>query len=208
MNLKEKVLTKEPLIHEHVHMTNTTLGTYTEVGLYNFFENVTMDDYSYTGQFCYVQNTDIGKFANIAAMVRIGPTDHPYERPSLHHFTYRQKMFGFSEQDDTPFFDARMSKKTIIGHDTWIGHGAIIRPGVTVGNGAIIGSGAVVTKDVAPYSIVVGVTAHEIKKRFPPTIISKLEEIRWWNWSYDQIKERIADFHLPIDKFVEKYTER
>lgn len=208
MNLKEKVLTKEPLIHENVHMTNTTLGKYTEVGLYNFFENVTMDDYSYTGQFCYVQNAEIGKFSNIAAMVRIGPTDHPYERPSLHHFTYRQKMYGFSEQDDADFFDVRTSKKTFIGHDTWIGHGAIIQPGVTIGNGAIIGSGSVVTKDVAPYSIVVGVAASEIKKRFSSDIISKLEEIQWWNWSYDQIKERIEDFHQPIEKFVEKYMER
>lgn len=208
MNMKEKLLTKDPLIHEHVSLTNTTLGAYTEVGLYNIFENVTMGDYSYTGEFCYVQNTDIGKFANIAAMVRIGPTDHPYERPSLHHFTYRQKMYGFSNEDDHEFFNLRESKKTMIGHDTWIGHGAIIQPGVTIGNGAIIGSGSVVTKDVAPYSIVVGVAAKEIKKRFSPTIISKLEEIQWWNWSYSQIKEHIKDFHLPIDEFVEKHFGR
>ena len=72
----------------------------------------------------------------------IGPTDHPYERPSLHHFTYRQKMYGFSDQDDGPFFEQRESQITTIGHDTWIGHGAIIQPGVTVGDGAIVGSGA------------------------------------------------------------------
>jgi phosphonate metabolism protein (transferase hexapeptide repeat family) len=208
MNNEEKALTKEPLIHEHIHMTNTTLGAYTEIGLSTFLENVEMDDYSYTGQFCYVQNAEIRKFSNIAAMVRIGPTDHPYERPSLHHFTYRQRMYGFSDHDDEAFFDLRASKKTIIGHDTWIGHGAIILPGVTIGNGAIIGSGAVVTKDVAPYTIVVGVPAKEIKKRFSPAIIAKLEEIQWWNWTHDQIKERIEDFHLPIDKFVEKHGER
>ena len=56
---------------------------FTEIGLYNFIENTVMDDYSYTGQFCFIQNAQIGKFSNIAAMVRIGPTDHPYERPSF-----------------------------------------------------------------------------------------------------------------------------
>ena len=208
MNLEEKVLTPEPLIHEHVKLTNTKLGVYTEVGLYNFFENVTMDDYSYTGQFCYAQNAKLGKFVNVAAMVRIGPTNHPYERPSLHHFTYRQKMFGFAEHDDEEFFQLRESRVTTIGHDTWIGHGAIIQAGVKVGNGAIIGSGAVITKDVAPYSIVVGVPGKEVKKRFSDRIISQLEEIKWWNWTHEQIKERIRDFHLPIEEFVEKHGER
>jgi len=208
MNIDEKILTREPLIHEHGKLTDTKLGMYTEVGIYNFFENVIMDDYSYTGQFCYVQNANIGKFSNISAMVRIGPTDHPYERPTLHHFTYRKRMYGFAGHDDEEFFEKRKSQMTNIGHDTWIGHGAIIQPGVTIGNGAIIGSGAVVTKDVAPYSIVVGVPAKEIKKRFPKVIISELEEIQWWDWSYEQIKDRIADFHLPIEHFVEKHGGR
>ena len=81
------------------------------------------------GSFVLSKTRRIGKFSNIAAMVRIGPTDHPYERPSLHHFTYRQKMYGFSDQDDEPFFEQRESQTAYIGHDTWIGHGAIIQPG-------------------------------------------------------------------------------
>ena len=98
MKMKESLLSKEPMIHEHVQLKNTRLGEFTEIGLYNFIENTVMDDYSYTGQFCFIQNARIGKFSNIAAMVRIGPTDHPYERPSLHHFTYRQQMYGFSDR--------------------------------------------------------------------------------------------------------------
>ncbi|WP_329958811.1 DapH/DapD/GlmU-related protein [Sporosarcina sp. G11-34] len=189
-------------------MKKSDLGMYTEIGLYNFIENTVIDNYSYTGQFCFIQNAEIGKFANIAAMVRIGPTDHPYERPSLHHFTYRKRMYGFSDKDDEPFLEQRESQTAWIGHDTWIGHGAIIQPGVSIGNGAIVGSGAVVTKDVPPYAIVVGVPAKVIKYRFPEKTIEALERIAWWNWSYETIKARMDDFHLDIEKFVERYDER
>ena len=202
MNILNKQLGKDVLIHDNVSVKNCEFGAYTEVGIFNFLENSTLGDYSYTGQFCFVQNTIIGKFSNIAAMVRIGPTDHPYDRPSLHHFTYRQKMYGFSDLDDSEFFNHRQSRVTSIGHDTWIGHGAIISPEVTVGHGAVIGAGAVVTKDVAPYAIVVGVPAKEIKRRFNDDVISALLEIKWWDWSHDKIKDRIQDFHLPIEEFV------
>lgn len=202
MNILNKQLGKDVLIHDNVSVKNCEFGAYNEVGMFNFLENSTLGDYSYTGQFCFVQNTIIGKFSNIAAMVRIGPTDHPYDRPSLHHFTYRQKMYGFSDLDDSEFFNHRKSRVTSIGHDTWIGHGAIISPEVTVGHGAVIGAGAVVTKDVAPYAIVVGVPAKEIKRRFNDDVIGALLEIKWWDWSHDKIKDRIQDFHLPIEEFV------
>ncbi len=205
--MSEKKLSIEPFIGEHCKIVNSKLGKYTEIGIYNYFENVIFGDYSYTGQFYFVQNTEIGMFSNIAAMVRIGPTDHPMERPSLHHFTYRRRMYGFDEQDDVKFFSAREMKKTLIGHDTWIGHGAIIMPGVKIGNGAVIGCGALVTKDIKPYEIAVGLPAKVIRKRFKDEIIEKLEVIKWWNWSYDKIKDNLQDFYLDIDSFVHKHYE-
>ncbi|MBU3189659.1 chloramphenicol acetyltransferase [Clostridium bowmanii] len=208
MIMEKKILTEEPQVHENCELTNSKLGQYTEVGIFNFFENVTLDDYSYTGQFCFVQNAEIGKFSNIAAMVRIGPTDHPIDRPTLHHFTYRRELYGFESGQDVEFFKNRASIKTYIGHDTWIGHGAIIMPGVTIGNGAIVGSGAVVTKDVAPYTIVAGVPAKPIRKRFSEDIIFKLAQIKWWDWSYAKIKEDFNDFLLDIDSFILKNYEK
>jgi hypothetical protein len=199
------ILGQEPLIQENCQLDNVELGEYTEVGLYNVFENVKFGDFSYTGQFCFLQNTEVGKFANIAAMVRIGPTDHPLDRPTLHHFTYRRIKYGFAATDDEKFFQWRTEQKVRIGHDTWLGHAAIIMPGVRIGNGAVVGSGAVVTKDVDPYTIVVGVPAKPIKKRFAEDTIRKLEEIKWWDWSYEVIKARLADFQLPINEFTDKY---
>jgi len=201
----EKRLGVKPFIAENCLLLNTELGEYTEVGMCNYLENVFLDDYSYTGQFCILQNAVVGKFANIAAAVRIGATRHPIERPTLHHFTYRRVMYGFADRDDEEFLQWRAEQKTYIGHDTWIGHGAIIMPALTIGNGAVVGSGAVVTKDVAPYSIVAGTPAKPIKQRFPAALVEKLERIRWWDWSYETIRERLDDFSLPAAEFADKY---
>ncbi|WP_407314444.1 chloramphenicol acetyltransferase [Desulfosporosinus sp. SB140] len=199
------MLGKKPLISENCQLNNVELGQYTQVGIYNVLENVKLNDFSYTGRFCTLQNADVGKFSNIADMVRVGPVFHPLERPSLHHFTYRRMKYGFAESDDESFFQWRGEQRVTVGHDTWIGHGAVIMPNVHIGNGAVIGSGAVVTKDVDPYSIVVGVPAKPIKKRFEEDTVRKLEEIKWWDWPHEIIKERLNDFYLPINEFTEKY---
>ena len=200
-----KRLGKVPCIHENCQMYNVELGEYTEIGLNNIFENVKFNDFSYTGRLCTLQNVEVGKFSNIADLARIGPVFHPIERPTLHHFTYRRIKYGFATTDDEKFFQWRAEQKVYIGHDTWLGHGTIIMPGVKIGNGAVVGSGAVVTKDVDPYTIVVGVPAKPIKKRFAEDTVRKLEEIKWWDWSHEVIKERLDDFYLPIEAFTDKY---
>ena len=65
--------------------------------------------------------------------------------------------------------------------------------GVTIGDGAIIGTRAVVTKDVAPYSIVGGIPAKEIRKRFDDLTIKKLQNIRWWDWSAEKVKQNLEN---------------
>ena len=79
----------------------------------------------------------------------------------------------------------------VIGNDVWIGYDAVIMAGVTIGDGAIIGTRAVVTKDVEPYSIVGGVPAKEIRKRFAPDVIERLRKSQWWNWPEDRIRDAI-----------------
>ncbi len=181
----EKRLTEAPLVHEGSSLRDVRLGAYTELGEGGYYENVELGDYSYTGPYCFLQNAIIGKFANIAAAVRIGPTMHPMDRPTLHHFTYRRRLYGIADADDEAFFAWRASMVARVGHDTWIGHGAIIMPGVSVGDGAVVGSGAVVTKDVPPFAVVVGVPARKIKDRFQPELAAAMARIAWWDWPYD-----------------------
>ena len=76
----------------------------------------------------------------------------------------------------------------VIDNDVWIGYEAVIMAGVHIGNGAIIAARAVVTKDVPPYTIVGGVPARPIRKRFDEDTIRKLETLKWWDWSAEKIQ--------------------
>ncbi len=75
----------------------------------------------------------------------------------------------------------------VIGNDVWIGSGATIMSGVTIGDGAVIGAEAVVAKDVAPYAIVVGNPACEIRKRFNDDTIVYLLDLKWWDWDEEKV---------------------
>jgi len=201
----EKRLAAEGTVHEGSSLDEVRMGAYTEIGEGGYYENVVLGDYSYTGPYCFLQNTIVGKFANIAAAVRIGPTMHPMDRPTLHHFTYRRVLYGLADEDDGEFFAWRRSQLARIGHDTWIGHGAIIMPGVSIGDGAVVGSGAVVTKDLAPFSVAVGVPARKIKDRFPREIAEAMMRIAWWDWPHELIRERLSDFCGSYEDFVKAF---
>lgn len=108
--------------------------------------------------------------------------------------------------DNHPYEDSaiRNNKAVTIGNDVWIGANVIILPGVVIGDGAVIAAGAVVTKDVEPYSIVGGVPAKEIRKRFDDKSIKKLLDIAWWYWDEMDIKKNIEFFYDPI-KFIDNF---
>ncbi len=198
-----KRLSEEPYLHDNVQIRDSKLGVYTELfeGV-QFVESV-LGDYSYAGEFCDIIYTTIGKFANIASYVRLNPGNHPTWRVTQHHFTYRRAMYGFGE-DDADFFQWRREQPVHIGHDTWSGHGVPVMAGVTIGVGAAVGSGAVVTKDVAPFEIVVGVPAKPLRKRFDDRTVEALMGIAWWDWGHETLKARFDDF-LDLDVFLEKY---
>ena len=79
----------------------------------------------------------------------------------------------------------------MVGNDVWIGYEAVILSGVTIGDGAVIGTRAVVTKDVPPYTIVGGIPAKPIRKRFDDAVIERLEALRWWDWEEEKIRRAI-----------------
>jgi phosphonate metabolism protein (transferase hexapeptide repeat family) len=199
-------LSETPLIHATAHVHDTVLGRYTEIGANCHVNHSRIGDYSYCVEGTQIAYASIGKFANIAANVRIYASMHPHQRASLHHFTYRSSWYFDGESDDTAFFDWRASTPIEIGHDTWIGHGAVIMPGVTIGHGAIIGSNAVVTKNVADFAVAVGVPAKPIRQRFPDAIADRLMALQWWDWSHEKLHTALPDFReLGIEAFLDKY---
>ncbi|MBM7573309.1 DapH/DapD/GlmU-related protein [Aquibacillus albus] len=204
--MEDKKLSEEPTIHETAIVKDCCLGEWTDIGSNSFIYQTNFGAYSYTAGDAQIIYADIGKFCSIASHVRINPGNHPMWRVTQHHATYRRRWYGFAETDDTEFFDWRKEHQVTIGHDVWIGHGAVVMPGVSVGTGAVIGAGAVVTKDVAPYTIAVGVPAKPIRMRFSQHIVEKLLQIAWWNWDRSTLEARFADL-TDIETFVKKYED-
>lgn len=201
-----KLSPTEPFIHPDCEIAQSQFGAYVEIGKGSRVLNTTFQDYAYCDRYADIANTTVGKFANIAAFTRIGPTDHPYRNAAQHHFLYRSSYYFEDALDDPAFFAHRASRRATLGADCWIGHGAVIKPEVTIGIGAVVASGAVVTKDVSPFMIVAGVPAKPVKMRFPEPVAERLLELAWWDWSHDRLRTALDDFRrLPAEAFLERY---
>lgn len=199
-------LSPDPTVHDDVSLTEVDLGQWTEIGRGSRIGHSTIGDYSYCDRYCDIANAQIGKFSNIASFVRIGATDHPLDRASLHHFMYRSADYWDDVDHDQDWFAHRHSRVAVIGHDTWIGHNAQIKPEVTIGHGAVVASGAIVTRDVAPYTIVTGVPAQPLRERLPRDLADRMIALAWWDWDHDAIRTALDDFRaMPVLDFLAKY---
>jgi len=204
--MTDKKLSPKPLIDPTAAVAQSTLGAYTEIGPRTKLLEVEMGDYSYVVNDSDIAYATIGKFTSIAAMTRINPGNHPMQRASQAHFTYRASAYFDGAADETDFFTWRRSHRVTIGHDVWIGHGAVVLPGRTIGTGAVVGAGSVVTKDVPDYAIVVGNPARVLRPRFPAAIAQRMLVLAWWDWPHGAIAAALADFRaLSAEAFLEKY---
>ncbi|MBQ9229395.1 MAG: CatB-related O-acetyltransferase [Eubacterium sp.] len=159
--------------------------------------HVSLGRYTYTGKNFTAWHCQIGSFCSISWNVSIGGANHDYSRITTHAFLYSGD-FGLLG-DEAPLYD-RFTDQCVIGNDVWIGCGATVCRGVTVGDGAVIAAGAVVTHDVAPYTIVAGVPAKPIKKRFSDDVIDLLLQSQWWTLPADVIRQNAALFSAKADK--------
>lgn len=129
----------------------------------------------------------IASFVSIAPDVEFIPGGmHRVDWVSTYPFRYAFEMPG-SLMDGHPASRGDI----VVGHDVWIATGARILSGVTIGNGAVIGAGAVVSSDVRPYAVVVGNPAREVYRRFSDEDVEALEELAWWDWPTEQIREAV-----------------
>lgn len=171
---------------------NIIIGDYT---MYNDFVHDPRDFEKNNVLYHYPVNHDklvIGKFCSIACGAKFIFTsaNHTLKSLSTYPFPIFFEEWGL---DSANIADAWDNKGDIvIGNDVWIGYEAVILSGVTVGDGAIIGTRAVVTKDVPPYTIVGGVPARHIRRRFDEETVAKLMELKWWEWSDEKIKENLS----------------
>lgn len=182
----QTVYLKSVITHQNIEVGDFTI--------YNDFVNDPRDFEKNNVLYHYPINRDrliIGKFCSIACGAKFifNCANHTLKSLSTYTFPLFFEEWDLPKSDVVSAWDNKGD--IVIGNDVWIGYDAIIMAGVTIGDGAIIGTRAVVTKDVEPYSIVGGVPAKEIRKRFSTDIIARLQELQWWNWDADIIRNSI-----------------
>ncbi|MCB6200281.1 CatB-related O-acetyltransferase [Extibacter muris] len=170
---------------------NITVGSYT---MYNDFVNDPVLFEKNNVLYHYPVNDDklvIGKFCSIACGARFlfNSANHSMHSLSTYPFPLFFEEWGLDRRDVARSWDNKGD--IIVGNDVWIGYEAVILAGVTIGDGAIIGTRSLVTKDVPPYTIVGGMPARPIRKRFSEETIHDLLEIKWWDWPKEKIAAKI-----------------
>ena len=180
-----------------VYLKNVVTNPNIEVGEYTMYNDFVNDPAKFEQNnvlYHYPINHDklkIGKFCSVACGAKFffNSANHAMASLSTYPFPLFFEEWGLEKKDVAKSWDNK--GHIIIGNDVWIGYEAVILAGVTIGDGAIIGTRAVVTKDVPPYTVVGGIPAKPIKKRFDDKIISDLLEIQWWNWPNEKITQNL-----------------
>lgn len=204
--LKPAKIPRTSKIDPSAKLREVAVGNWVEIHKAVQAEYSTIGDYSYLQEYVFVGDTAIGKFVAVAAFTRIGPPNHPMDRVSQHRFSYVPEYYWPGETRDHAFFAERRAARCTIGNDVWIGHNVTVLAGLTVGNGAVLAAGAVVTKDVAPYTIVAGVPARPVRRRFSEDIARRIERLAWWDWPDDRIRRASRDVRdLDAGAFLDKY---
>lgn len=212
-----KNLVRERRAHPRVEapvwfMGRLRMKTSTRVGAFTYLAGGVIDS-------C----TQIGRYCSIASGVRVGDPEHPTGWLSTSPFQYNSRRFGWHETAAHAYPEGGAAGQgrrwnrghaASIGNDVWIGTNAVILRGVSVGDGAVVAAGAVVTKDVEPYTIVGGIPAKPLRKRFGDATIAELLDLAWWRFSpnqlagvpFEDIGAAIREVRSRVEAGLEPYT--
>ena len=166
----------------------------------------TIGRHSYIGAGTNVERATIGNFCSIAGHCLIGMSSHTLDKLSTSPI-FTIKVNGCHEQWTKENIVPGEQSMTTLGHDVWLGNRVMIKSGVHIGNGAVIGAGAVVVKDIPPFAVAVGVPAKVVKYRFDEETIAKIEELKWWDMSDEELKGKIELFQTSenVKEIVEEF---
>lgn len=184
--------------HSTVYLQNVVTDPSISVGDYTIYDDFVNDPRDFQRNnvlYHYPINRErlvIGKFCSIAcgAKFLFNSANHTLRSLSTYIFPVLFEEWGLDVARIPEAWDNRGD--IVIGNDVWIGYDAVVLAGVTVGDGAIIAARAVVTKGVPPYTIVGGVPARPIRRRFSDSEIDQLLELKWWDWPEEKIARSIG----------------
>ncbi len=175
-----------------IYLKNAVQGPYVEIGEFTIYNDFVRDPREFQRNnvlYHYPVNGDrlvIGKYCSIACGARFLMNSANHALGSLSNYVF---PIFYEEWDHgmqvTEAWDRRGD--IVIGNDVWIGYEAVILSGVTIGDGAVVAARSVVTRDVEPYTIVGGVPARPIRRRFDEETIDALLELRWWDWPPEKL---------------------
>lgn len=185
--------------HSTVYLQNVVTDPSIEVGEYTIYDDFVHDPRDFQRNnvlYHYPVNQErlvIGKFCSIAcgAKFLFNSASHALDSLSTYTFPIFFEEWGLPVEDIPKAWDNKGD--IVIGNDVWIGYEAVIMAGVTIGDGAIIGTRAVVTKDVPPYTIVGGVPAKPLRRRFDDETVKRLLALKWWDWPAEKIRRHVED---------------
>lgn len=176
------------------------------MGNNTYLNNTTFGYGSFVGFGCEFSNCKIGRFCSLGSNIRVVSATHPTKGFISTHPAFFSDNYWFHYVKESKFKEHLINGdgyECTIGNDVWIGDNVLVLGGTRIGDGAIIAMGSVVLHDVPPYTIVAGVPAKEIRKRFDQDKIETLLKIQWWNKPSDWIESN-AEAYEDVEGFIRK----
>jgi len=174
--IRDSELTGDVTIEPYVKVVDACIKGKVRIGYHSSFVGPNSDVVS------RVNEITIGRYTSVARNVSIQEYNHKVDCLSTYYV--RKNILG-----ERLYPDIESKGSIHVGNDVWIGAHTVILSGVSIGNGTVIGANSVVADSVPDFAIAVGSPARVVRYRFESSIIQRLQELKWWNWSRGEIVE-------------------